>query len=185
MSHARIAHPVVLPARRGKLLLALGSPDPLLLQTLEQLGVDVHVASTRDALAAAVAEWQPSCVVFDVDEASGPDIDLRLFDGADGHVKIALLASPAYLFSTLEACSSYGVDHVLMKPVRLEELLSVLDAPATDRRAPRLPSLERIQWEYINRVLGSCSGNVSEAARQLGMYRQSLQRMLRRHPPTR
>ena len=100
-------------------------------------------------------------------------------------MKIALLASPAYLFSTLEASSSYGVDHVLMKPVRLEELLSVLDAPATDRRAPRLPSLERIQWEYINRVLGSCSGNVSEAARQLGMYRQSLQRMLRRHPPTR
>jgi two-component system, response regulator RegA len=180
-----MAHTPLVPARRGKLLLGQGNPDPQLVQTLEQLGVDVRVASTRDELAASVAEWQPSCVLFDVDEASGPDIDLRLFERADGHVKIALLASPAYLFSTLEACASYGVDHVLMKPVRLDELLSVLDSPPTERRAPRLPSLERIQWEYINRVLGSCSGNVSEAARQLGMYRQSLQRMLRRHPPTR
>ncbi|MEY4544085.1 MAG: hypothetical protein RL685_280 [Pseudomonadota bacterium] len=47
------------------------------------------------------------------------------------------------------------------------------------------PSLERIQWEYIHAVLDACGGNISEAARQLGMHRQSLQRMLRRLPPCR
>jgi ActR/RegA family two-component response regulator len=47
------------------------------------------------------------------------------------------------------------------------------------------PSLERIQWEYIHAVLESCNGNISEAARQLGVHRQSLQRMLRRLPPRR
>ncbi len=47
------------------------------------------------------------------------------------------------------------------------------------------PSLERIQWEYIHAVLESCDGNISEAARQLGVHRQSLQRMLRRLPPRR
>lgn len=47
------------------------------------------------------------------------------------------------------------------------------------------PSLERIQWEYIHAVLESCGGNISEAARQLGVHRQSLQRMLRRLPPRR
>jgi two-component system response regulator RegA len=47
-----------------------------------------------------------------------------------------------------------------------------------------LPTLERMQWEYIHAVLDSCQGNVSEAARRLRMHRQSLQRMLRRHPPS-
>jgi DNA-binding NtrC family response regulator len=57
--------------------------------------------------------------------------------------------------------------------------------PASPEFTPRLPSLERVQWEYIHAVLESCRGNVSEAARQLGIHRQSLQRMLRRHPPSR
>jgi ActR/RegA family two-component response regulator len=56
--------------------------------------------------------------------------------------------------------------------------------PAGGAEAP-WPSLERIQWEYIHAVLDSCGGNISEAARQLGVHRQSLQRMLRRLPPRR
>jgi two-component system response regulator RegA len=64
-------------------------------------------------------------------------------------------------------------------------LAAFLAAPSHASDGPRLPSLERMQWEYIHAVLGSCSGNVSEAARQLGIHRQSLQRMLRRHPPNR
>lgn len=58
-------------------------------------------------------------------------------------------------------------------------------APPPAQESPRLPSLERVQWEYVHAVLDACDGNVSEAARQLGIYRQSLQRMLRRHPPLR
>jgi ActR/RegA family two-component response regulator len=64
----------------------------------------------------------------------------------------------------------------------LRLIISSPDAALAD---PRLPSLERLQWEYIHAVLGSCAGNVSEAARQLGIHRQSLQRMLRRNPPAR
>jgi two-component system response regulator RegA len=58
-------------------------------------------------------------------------------------------------------------------------------APPAAPEPPLLPSLERVQWEYVHAVLDACDGNVSEAARQLGIYRQSLQRMLRRHPPRR
>lgn len=65
------------------------------------------------------------------------------------------------------------------------DLRLIITSPDAAPAAPRLPSLERLQWEYIHAVLGSCAGNVSEAARQLGMHRQSLQRMLRRNPPTR
>jgi ActR/RegA family two-component response regulator len=61
----------------------------------------------------------------------------------------------------------------------------IISSPDPALAAPRLPSLERLQWEYIHAVLSSCAGNVSEAARQLGIHRQSLQRMLRRNPPSR
>jgi transcriptional regulator of acetoin/glycerol metabolism len=67
------------------------------------------------------------------------------------------------------------------RPIAVE----VSASSASPESAPRLPSLERVQWEYIHAVLESCAGNVSEAARQLGIHRQSLQRRLRRHPPNR
>jgi two-component system, response regulator RegA len=45
------------------------------------------------------------------------------------------------------------------------------------------PSLERVEWEHINRVVADTKGNLSEAARRLGIYRQTLQRRLQRKPP--
>jgi two-component system response regulator RegA len=48
-----------------------------------------------------------------------------------------------------------------------------------------LPSLGRHEREYIEHVLAQCDGNISEAARRLGLHRQSLQRKLRKYPPLR
>ncbi len=45
-------------------------------------------------------------------------------------------------------------------------------------------SLARARWEYINLVLSNCDGNVAAAARHLGIHRQSLQRMLKKLPPS-
>jgi len=45
------------------------------------------------------------------------------------------------------------------------------------------PSLARLEREHIETVLVQCGGNVSEAARRLGIHRQSLQRKLRKYPP--
>ena len=46
-----------------------------------------------------------------------------------------------------------------------------------------LPSLGRHEREYIEHVLTQCDGNISQAARRLGLHRQSLQRKLRKYPP--
>ncbi|MEZ4473670.1 MAG: helix-turn-helix domain-containing protein [bacterium] len=45
------------------------------------------------------------------------------------------------------------------------------------------PSLARAEWEHINWVLADCGGNISEAARRLGLHRRSLQRKLQKYPP--
>ncbi len=44
------------------------------------------------------------------------------------------------------------------------------------------PSLARVEWEHIQRVLADCDGNISEAARALSMHRRSLQRKLAKYP---
>ena len=49
--------------------------------------------------------------------------------------------------------------------------------------AAEVPSLARAEWEHIHRILADCEGNISEAARRLGIHRRSLQRKLRKRAP--
>ncbi|MBK6520460.1 MAG: hypothetical protein IPG04_41635 [Polyangiaceae bacterium] len=51
--------------------------------------------------------------------------------------------------------------------------------PAQDE----VPQPRAGQWEYLQRVLADCGGNVSDAARRLRLHRRSLQRKLARHAP--
>jgi len=45
-----------------------------------------------------------------------------------------------------------------------------------------VPSLARVEWEHISRVVADCGGNISQAARLLRMQRRSLQRKLAKYP---
>ena len=44
--------------------------------------------------------------------------------------------------------------------------------------------LGELEWEHLQQVLTDCRGNISEAARRLGMHRRSLQRKLARGRPS-
>ncbi len=49
--------------------------------------------------------------------------------------------------------------------------------------APDAPmSVDRLEWEHIQRVLGEHDGNISATARALQMHRRTLQRKLARPP---
>jgi two-component system response regulator RegA len=48
--------------------------------------------------------------------------------------------------------------------------------------AGEVPSLARVEWEHISRVVADCGGNISRAARLLRMQRRSLQRKLAKYP---
>jgi len=67
--------------------------------------------------------------------------------------------------------------------------LDPASTPTLERVPPSLervtPSLERVEWEHIQRVLSDCGGNVSQAARVLGLHRRTLQRKLATLPPRR
>ena len=80
-----------------------------------------------------------------------------------------------------------GAVNYLAKPVTLTKLERVLWTDDPDPREVAVPdqreSLARHEREYIEYVLLQCEGNISKAARWLGIHRQSLQRKLRKFSP--
>ena len=79
-----------------------------------------------------------------------------------------------------------GAHHYVTKPCDPDAIEDVLLAESADPNAaiPEAPpSLALHEREYIEHVLAASGGNISEAARRLGLHRQSLQRKLRKYPP--
>ena len=79
-----------------------------------------------------------------------------------------------------------GARHYLTKPADVDEILSAFarerSGAVPSPRPSRSRRLARVEWEHINRVLADCGGNVSRAARVLGIHRRSLQRKLAKFP---
>jgi two-component system response regulator RegA len=92
--------------------------------------------------------------------------------------------------ATALSATRLGADHYLGKPADADQILNAykkisegFSDPAGDPGAHTVPSLARVEWEHIQRVLTDCDGNVSQAAKLLGLHRRSLQRKLAKYPP--
>ncbi|MEZ5596013.1 MAG: response regulator [Pseudomonadales bacterium] len=99
---------------------------------------------------------------------------------------LILLSGYASIPATVQALRS-GAINVLAKPVGVREVVNAMKEASGDGHKPELPpkpiGLRRLEWEHIQRVLADHDGNVSAAARSLGMHRRSLQRKLTKKPP--
>jgi len=82
-----------------------------------------------------------------------------------------------------------GAVQYLTKPADADDILAAFfpqPSPVGAAAAPlQLMSLDRLEWEHINKVLADCGQNVSEAARVLGLHRRTLQRKLSKYPSKR
>lgn len=81
-----------------------------------------------------------------------------------------------------------GAADYLTKPANADQILAALLRQAeegpTDLPPPEhFPSLDQVEWDHLHRVLHDCNGNISMAARKLGIERRSLQRKLQKAPP--
>jgi two-component system sensor histidine kinase RegB len=76
-----------------------------------------------------------------------------------------------------------GATSYLTKPVDADQILAAFEGTeSTERSEPTAQPLARVEWEHIQRVLADCGGNLSRAARVLGIHRRSLQRKLSKNP---
>lgn len=96
--------------------------------------------------------------------------------------RVIMMTGYASVATAIEAIKA-GADDYLLKPVGIEVILrSITDEPDehAECRDDALIPLNRFEWEHIQQTLRATHGNISAAARVLGMHRRSLQRKLAR-----
>jgi len=162
-----------------------------LARAFEQRGIPAWKAAGRDeAVAIATRETVARAVV-----------DLRM-PGAHGltvirelmglHPAASIVAVTRYgsTAPTVEAMR-LGARDYLVKPCHADKILAAFERAAAeaevgeDELALETPSLARVEWEHIERVLRECGGNISKAARVLGIHRRTLQYKLAKFPQPR
>ena len=106
----------------------------------------------------------------------------------DPEIEIIVLTGYGSIASAVEAMRR-GAVHYLQKPCDAEQILAAFarepepPAPTAPTDDGPVPSLARVEWEHIQRVLTDCGGNISETARRLRIHRRSLQRKLFKMQP--
>ena len=171
----------------AKATLLLIDDDPLFLRTLgDALGARGYPVRTAQDGASALAALAsaPAEVIF-LDLMLGEESSLGLIEpllqAAPG-ARLIMLTGYASVATTVAAMRR-GASDYLAKPVGLREGLTVREAGAELEAPPRPIPLARVEWEHIQRVLADHDGNISAAARALGVHRRSLQRKLAKRPP--
>ena len=102
----------------------------------------------------------------------------------DPDIKLVVLTGYASIATAVEAIK-LGATHYLTKPTDTDEIVAAFRKEQGSIQTPISTepiSVQRLQWEHIQRVLNECDGNISEAARRLGMHRRTLQRKLFKRP---
>lgn len=143
------------------------------------------VTRAHDADAALAADGDFDAAVLDLRLAS--DSGLRLIaplKTARPELRILLLTGYASIATAVEAIK-LGAVHYLAKPAGVEEILAALgreDGDAAVAPAEEPMSVDRLEWEHIQKVLAEHDGNLSATARALKMHRRTLQRKLAKRP---
>lgn len=152
-------------------------------------GYEVRTASDFDEGVELARQDSPEMAIVDLrmPGKSGLELVKELVE-IDPGTKVIVLTGYGSIATAIEAMR-IGATYYLAKPVDVDDILTAfrrgetapLETVPTDYAAP---SLARAEWEHLNRVLSDCGGNISEAARRLGIHRRSLQRKLKKIPPT-
>ncbi|MBE7527092.1 MAG: response regulator transcription factor [Nitrosomonas sp.] len=102
----------------------------------------------------------------------------------DPGTRIIVLTGYASIATAVEAIK-LGATHYLAKPVDADDIMAAFERTAGDTEAPISAhplSVERLEWEYIHRILMENDNNISVTAKALNMHRRTLQRKLSKKP---
>lgn len=154
-------------------------------RALEKRGFAVSIAHDVVMACALAVSNPPEYAVIDL-KMSGPSglVLVQRLKGLDAETRIIMLTGYASIATAVEAIK-LGATHYLAKPADADEVVAALlrregnpDLPVNDSPA----SVERLQWEHIQKVLKENDDNISATARALKMHRRTLQRKLGKRP---
>ncbi len=148
----------------------------------------VHLAAGYREAMALIRKHRPDMAVVDLKMPDKSGLAV-LRDGLALHpsMRVVVLTGYGSIATATEAIRAGAVSY-LPKPADVDDILCAFrgdNRPGEGKEAEDfpVPSLARMEWEHINRVLHDCGGNISAAARKLGLHRRTLQRKLNKFPP--
>jgi len=175
------------PERAARSVLVVDDDDVFrtrLGKAFQDRGFDVRTAHNAAEAVRLAQQDSPEFAVVDLrmPGASGLDV-VRELHAIDPASVIVMLTGYGSIATAVEAVRA-GALHYLTKPVDVDQILAAFEGKtqAASANALGVPSLARVEWEHIQRVLSDCDGNISQAARLLGLHRRSLQRKLSKDP---
>ncbi len=158
-----------------------------LAQAMRERGYEVRTAGTADEALREAQKDSPEMAVLDLRMPGVNGLELlKELRKHDPSTRVLMLTGYGSIATAVQAVREGAVGY-LPKPADADEILAALNGADTTKRVLGMetPSLARAEWEHIQRVLADCGGNISEAARRLGIHRRSLQRKLQKYPPAR
>lgn len=158
----------------------------VLARALGKRGYAVSSAANVEAAMSLAMEQPPEYAVVDLKMPG--DSGLVLIEqlmALDPNTRIVMLTGYASIATAIEAIK-LGAIHYLAKPCDADEVVAALNKGAAGDASLFVSdsplSVDRMEWEHIQRVLAEHQGNVSSTARALKMHRRTLQRKLSKHP---
>ncbi|NOY26538.1 MAG: response regulator [Oligoflexia bacterium] len=153
-------------------------------------GFEVRTAKDA-AVALAVAEsWLPARAVIDLRMPGMSGLELiRELKALYPSIEIVVVTGYGSIATAVDAVRLGAIGYV-NKPADADEVLAAFERGEADPLASveepgwETPTLARAEWEHIQAVLAETGGNISEAARRLGLHRRTLQRKLQKRPPS-
>ena len=156
-----------------------------LVRAFSERGFEASGAGDYDEAMAAARIDSPELALVDLKLPGRSGLDVvRDLKELDQMTNIIVLTGYGSIATAVQSVR-LGASTYLTKPVDADQILAAFDLSPGAADLPPSPTaqpLARVEWEHIQRVMTDCDGNVSQAARLLGIHRRSLQRKLAKNP---
>jgi two-component system response regulator RegA len=157
----------------------------VLSRALEKRDFEVEIAHDQAQAREILRSFHPEYAIVDL--RIGTDSGLAMVSelaALGAQIRIVVLTGFASISTAVESIK-LGAMHYLTKPAEVDEILQAFyreqgDSDLGIDNRPMSP--RRLEWEHLQKVLKDHDGNISAAARAMGMHRRSLQRKLGKKP---
>ena len=157
----------------------------VLARALTKRGYEVALAHDVESALSLAMRNPPAYAIIDLKMPGPSGLTLvAKLKALDDQTRIVVLTGYASIATAIEAIK-LGAVHYLAKPADADEILAALHRKESDVSTPinaSPPSVNRIEWEHIQKILTENNGNISATARALRMHRRTLQRKLSKYP---
>jgi len=157
----------------------------VLAPAMKKRGFSVRTANSAENAFELAQQDAPEFAVVDLKMSGNSGLVLvRQLASLQAGTRIVVLTGYASITTAIEAIK-LGATHYLAKPVDADEIVNAFTKQSGDTNVELSAnplSIDRLEWEHIQRILAEHDGNISATARSLNMHRRTLQRKLSKNP---